>query len=415
MTAGEEPDGLRRSLTQDFVLRLITRVAMIAIGLAQAVVIARWLGPEGKGVLVLLLWAPGLIIDCFGGFKSASAWAIGKERFSRRRVLQTVVALWLIASVLGSAAVSASYLVQDLPVAYSALLAGVLYVPATVAVRYCMSLGMGMRWVAAVNRSQLAFQGATATAVITALVIGGVGPGGVVWAMGAGCVIGIAASRSWVRRIAPFGITFDTEVMRVLISKGAVFALALTVSRLTYRADLLLVDWFMTAEDVGIYSQGVGVIELALQVPNALAMVIFSHSVAASDAEKFRRRGQRIARRAIPLLALVAALLCAIAPFFIPFMFGEDFRPAVPVVWALAPGIVGVGVFQLVVSELNGRGRPEVGLYAAGTALALNVLLNIWWIPAFGIVGAALASSVSYIVMGAWMLVAQTRAVSARQ
>ncbi len=403
-------EGPRKTLSQDFILRLAAQAVMVVIGVVQAAAIARWLGPEGKGILVLLLWFPGLLIDLFTGFKNAAAWAIGKERFPPHQVVHGVVGLWLIASVVGGAATLAAYAVQDLPVHYMALVGGALYLPAVVAMRYALALGLGMRWLVLVNRSQIAFQGFTAVAIVAALVGLGAGPGGVVWAMIAGALLGLATTPSWISNIAPIAVRFDRDVLRVMIARGAVFALALTMCKLNYRADMLLVQWYMTADDVGLYSQGVGTIELALQIPNALAAVIFSHSAAASDAEAFRQRSRRIVIRAVPLLMLGAALLCVTAPVLIPLIFGEEFRPSVPVVWALAPGIVGVGVFQLVVSDFNGRGEPEVGLKAAGASLVVNLALNVMWIPEYGILGAAFASSVSYTIMAIWMLIAQVRA-----
>jgi O-antigen/teichoic acid export membrane protein len=385
---------------------------MLVVGLAQAAVIARWLGPEGKGLLVLLLWAPGLVCDLFAGFRSAAAWSLGKERFAAARVVRGLAGLWLVASGVGMVATVLAFWAQDLPLPLVALIGGLLYIPAVVSVRYTLALGIGMRWMTLVNRSQLAFQGFTAAMVIVAIVALDAGPGGVVWAMVVGALFGLATTPSWVARIAPIGIRFDLEVLRVLVGKGAVFAVALAMCKLNYRADVLLVQWFMTEADVGLYAQGVGVIELTLQIPSALAAVIFSHSVAAGDAEAFRQRSRRIVWRAVPLLVAGALGVCAIAPWFVPLFFGEAFRASVPVIWALAPGIVAVGVFQLVISEFNGRGRPEVGLWAALVSLGLNLALNLWWIPLFGILGAAFASSVSYGVMALWMWIAQLRSAT---
>jgi O-antigen/teichoic acid export membrane protein len=51
------------------------------------------------------------------------------------------------------------------------------------------------------------------------------------------------------------------------------------------------------------------------------------------------------------------------------------------------------------------------GIY--GLALAVNVLLNVLWIPAAGIIGAAFASSVSYGVSAGLILFWTTRTANA--
>jgi O-antigen/teichoic acid export membrane protein len=67
-----------------------------------------------------------------------------------------------------------------------------------------------------------------------------------------------------------------------------------------------------------------------------------------------------------------------------------------PAFLVLLPGAVSFSVGKVMISYLAGRGHP--GLISIGTiaSLVLNVALNIVLIPLFGIVGAALASLVSY-------------------
>jgi O-antigen/teichoic acid export membrane protein len=47
-------------------------------------------------------------------------------------------------------------------------------------------------------------------------------------------------------------------------------------------------------------------------------------------------------------------------------------------------------------NDLNGRGKPELNIYVSFVSLVLNVVLNIIWIPRYGIIGAAYATSISY-------------------
>jgi len=384
---------------------------LLFIGLVQASVIARWLGPEGKGLLVLLLWVPGLLVDGLGGFRNAVTWSLGKERFDRDRILHAMVGLWALLSVVGALVMGVAWVIQDLPLGWAALIAALFYVPALLSVRFVNGLALGMRWMTKVNRTQLTQQVATVVLVTVVLVGLGAGPGGVVWAMVAGGVVGFAYALVWARDVGSFGVAIDVEVLRSLLAKGLVFSLALLVYKLVYRVDMLLVEAFMETADVGIYSQGVGLIELVLRVPSALSAVIFSHSAASTDAEQFRLRMRRIVTRVIPLLAVASLGLCVVAPWLIPFLFGEAFLPSVPVVWVLAPGMVAIGVFQLIVSDFNGRGQPEVGLAAAALTLLVNVLLNLWWIPIYGVVGAGLASTVSYAIAAVLMFVAQGRRI----
>lgn len=411
MTSGT--DGARKSLSRDFILRILTQLGLLALGLGQAAVIARWLGPEGKGILVLLLWVPGLLVDSLGGFRDAVTWALGKQVFDRDRIISVMVGLWALVSAVGAGAMGVAWIIQDLPLGWAALIAAMLYVPALLAVRLVNGLALGMRWMSAVNRTQLAQQVVTVALVFTAVIGLGAGPGGVVWAMVLGAGLGFGFALTWAKDIGRFGISFDREVVRALVAKGLVFTLALLVYKLNYRVDMLLVEHYRDLSEVGLYSQGVGIIELVLRVPTALGAVIFSHSAASGDAEKFRLRMRGIVTRAVPLLIAASIGLCVISPWLIPGLFGEQFTASVPVVWALAPGMVSIGVFQLIVSDFNGRGRPEVGLYAGAASLVVNLVLNVWWIPIYGMIGAGVASTISYTVAAVVLFIAQGRTASA--
>jgi len=50
----------------------------------------------------------------------------------------------------------------------------------------------------------------------------------------------------------------------------------------------------------------------------------------------------------------------------------------------------------VIAADLSGRGKPQYAVWSSMTALIANVILNIILIPRMGIVGAALASSISY-------------------
>ncbi len=55
-----------------------------------------------------------------------------------------------------------------------------------------------------------------------------------------------------------------------------------------------------------------------------------------------------------------------------------------------------MSIFTIITRDFTSRNNQIVNIRAGSVALATNVALNLWMIPAFGIVGAALATSISY-------------------
>ncbi|MCI0407917.1 MAG: polysaccharide biosynthesis C-terminal domain-containing protein, partial [Acidobacteria bacterium] len=63
---------------------------------------------------------------------------------------------------------------------------------------------------------------------------------------------------------------------------------------------------------------------------------------------------------------------------------------------------------------LSGRGRPLPVTLGAAIGFVANVLLNLAWIPRYGILGASLASSVSYTLVTLVVLIAYLRISDSR-
>lgn len=66
---------------------------------------------------------------------------------------------------------------------------------------------------------------------------------------------------------------------------------------------------------------------------------------------------------------------------------------------ALLPGVILLGGAKVLTNEIAGWGYPQYNSFNAGVALILTVILDLILIPRFGILGAALASSIAYTVI----------------
>jgi O-antigen/teichoic acid export membrane protein len=79
-------------------------------------------------------------------------------------------------------------------------------------------------------------------------------------------------------------------------------------------------------------------------------------------------------------------------------LYGDAYRAAVLPMIVLLPGIVSLGMQRVCGAPTLRTGRPLgiAGIYAL--TLTTNVALNVWLIPRSGLIGASIASSVSYIL-----------------
>jgi O-antigen/teichoic acid export membrane protein len=67
----------------------------------------------------------------------------------------------------------------------------------------------------------------------------------------------------------------------------------------------------------------------------------------------------------------------------------------------MLPGLMATGFGSVLNTKLAGEGYPPLTIWAAAAALLTNVLLNLAMIPTWGLEGAAISTSVAYILWAA--------------
>lgn len=165
---------------------------------------------------------------------------------------------------------------------------------------------------------------------------------------------------------------------------------------LLMRTDQILMIPLAGAYELGIYAVAVTIAEVSLVFNSAVKDVVFS-------AESFRQDNERLAataRISTVMTLLIGVGLSLVALWAVPLFFGQDFTPAVPVVWVLLLGIVLGNPGTVAGSGLSARGRPGLRSLSTAVALAVNVLLLVLLVPVHGPLGAAWASLAGNLVAG---------------
>jgi len=62
----------------------------------------------------------------------------------------------------------------------------------------------------------------------------------------------------------------------------------------------------------------------------------------------------------------------------------------------MLPGVVAAASGSVVNTNLWGRGYPRITVIAPGTALLVNIVLNLLLIPRMGLIGVGLSTSIVY-------------------
>ena len=188
-----------------------------------------------------------------------------------------------------------------------------------------------------------------------------------------------------------------------LLRSSLSFGLKSHVGRVMLLANYRIDQWMLGAiagsRQLGLYSVAVAFAEALFLLPTALAAVQRPDLVR-DDAASAAGRTSRLFRFSV-LVTLVGALaLIVLAPLLCVVVFGESFRGAVDDLRILSLGAFGIVALKQLGSALTARRKPTAASVAIGVAFVVMLLLDILLIPRHGGTGAAIASTVAYSIGG---------------
>lgn len=380
------------------------------VRLATALLLIALLDPAARGLQSLLVLLPTLLASLtMLGVGSATPVLLHRG-VDERRLLPNLIGLGL--AVIGVTAlliapalpllarfVSGAYIVSPREV-----LIGLLLLPPTLLGEYLRALlaaRRDLRRVALIQSIQSLAQLALALLLVLALRLG---PIGAVWAT----VIGAWVSFSWtvwaVRGLGSLRPRWDRAVLRPLLGLGLRGHAGNIVQTFNYRLDALLVQGFLGQAAVGLYQTGVVLAEMIWYLPNAISAALLPQVAATNDSQST----PRVTRHTL-LLTTCGALALLLVAWPALALLRPRYLPAVPPMAILLVGVVALSVHKVLASDLSGRGMPQYPSLTSALALAATLTGDLLLIPRFGIVGAALASTLAYTLQTIVLLRIYTR------
>ena len=168
------------------------------------------------------------------------------------------------------------------------------------------------------------------------------------------------------------------------------------VQFLHYKIDIFLVNIFLNPTAVGFYSISVALAEKIWLVSQSAGVVLFPKVSSETDRLKLKNFTPIIFRTVLATTLIGAIILLFLGRFIIVLFYSEKFSSSIEPFQVLLIGAVTMGGWKVLANDLYGRGKPELNIYISLVSVLVNIILNIVWIPEFGILGAAWATSISY-------------------
>jgi len=174
---------------------------------------------------------------------------------------------------------------------------------------------------------------------------------------------------------------------------------------LEFKIDILIVYSFLGSLSVGFYSIAVAAAETSTILVSAINTVIFPLIAGTKLANEAKRHKVFSIFFSLVSSVIISALLFLLAPLLVPAVFGDAFTPAVYPLQILAVATIFSNLKRTIMNNFSAEDKSHINNFVNLPSLALNICLNIFLIPRFGITGAAYASLTSYVLSGTAMLI----------
>jgi O-antigen/teichoic acid export membrane protein len=184
---------------------------------------------------------------------------------------------------------------------------------------------------------------------------------------------------------------------------GGIAYFATIFQFLNYRLDFWFVEYYKGIHGLGIYSLSSGLAQLLWVFPSAVTSVIFPY--VSGGSEKFTPEKAALIARVVSFLSFFISIIAIISTYWIiPLFYGKDFTQSYGVFCILLFGTMPFCVTNVIAGYFSGRNMVKINLWASFIGFLLTVILDIIFIPIWGLQGAAFASVISYLSTTFWVI-----------
>ena len=379
-SAEEAPTAPKHIGVRAFVGTFGTSLFIQGCTLAQGIIVARLLGPTGRGeYAAVILWPVALAGVIIGGIYVAIARRAAREGCTAALTHASIL-LALLTSAVGACAgyFAIPYLLpKDQPGLVPLARIALCVIPLILVSRCLGAIDKGSGNFKRFNITRAVLN---PVYLLCLVVIWALARQEVLWFVLA-LIAGYAASAmvrlAWAlpRLFSKAGPLQCVATVREAIP----FTFAEAAMEICSRVDSLLILWLLGTENLGLYAVALSAAGVAGSIADASHPVAFAIAARDQVGEGF----ERIARifRSVAVVWVAAGTVLAVAmPLLLPLVFGRRFGPAVPLAIVAIAGIAFGGLGMVLDQCLRAQGVPFAGLM--GRLVSMLVMLGLGYLGA---------------------------------
>ncbi len=392
-----------------------TRLATAVISFLIAVAVSQSLGAAGKGEQGILITSIALIL-IFSNIVGGASLVYLVPRYPLKRL---VLPAYVWSLITGFMLAAVFVFLRMIPAAWFWHVALLSVLNSWISIHSSLMIGQKR-----IGRSNILNLAQTALTLISLLLMVGVFKWlsveayiislyiAYIFALVLSVVMVVPVFRVKEKDTVPFA-----RVLGALFRYGYMNQLAHIAQILSFRVSYYFLDSISGEKAVGIYSNGVSLMESVWMISGSIALVQYSDIANSNDRVWAAQLSAKLSRYAIWASLLIILPMVWLPPAFYVFIFGPEFSEVSNVMRWLAPGVLVFNYALILGHYFSGTGRYYVNAVASGAGLLLTLLLCILLIPLYGTTGAAIAAIASYLLTSVvvfWIFSRESRISPAR-
>lgn len=393
----------RHAFTIDSFLNFATQLSLFALSFISTLIIARALGPKGKGLYSLVILIPTLLANFLNmGINFSNIYLIGQRKYEVNRIVGSTISLSFLLGVSATVILLLLIIFTDntffTPTYNKYLYLTMPIIPLILVLDNIYSTLLGHRNIVKLSAVRLLKSLIYVVILLLLVYFFTISVYSAIFANMSGLFAAIIIGIYFLIKSRYFtGLVLDNGIIKEMLNFGYKQHLGSICQILNYRIDMLIIVYLLTATDLGLYSIAVVVAEMIWYLPNSIGQVLYAK--VASESDKLPSSFTPLVCRTVILIIFTGCLiLYALSDVVIPYLFTPRFTASVAALKLLLPGVIFLSVSKILGSHLTGLGFPQYSSVASAISLVATIVFDFLLIPFFGINGAALASSISYMV-----------------
>lgn len=396
-------DSNENSIPKNTVVGFALNIIIFLLAALTNILIVRILGPKGQGIYFMVITINYMIVSLGNmGIGTANTTFLAQKKYRLSNLNLNSV---LVAAGVGGIGIILylmfrsplhSTIFQGIDPVY--VLLGISLVPFTLYMLFWSSMMVGLNQIILLNKILLAQTILAFFSVFIALIAFKLGLDGALGAWFFTNVISAVTMFFLLHKMDKIKLSINYAAFKESLLFGLKSHIGGIATYIWLRLDAFLLNMYQGATAVGYYSIAVNLTEMLWRFMQPFYNAV-TPKIAGATKQESEILTTKATRHVFFILTAIAVVLAPLSPLIIRLLYGSEYLPAYKPMIILLVGTIGIGVSMPTAVYFTGQlNRPGFLSLLAWINAFINIALCFVLIPRYSVTGAAMASTITYVV-----------------